>query len=183
MHNLYVVSRGLVRPLSRPELPSSSALAVPLLLLPSLLSLPPPLLRSPSFANLVSYGGRTHGRGRCSMVGVSSAAACRGVSPSLDPHSHPHFTHTLSYTLTYSPPCLTYLPPSTGARPSPIQLRMICTDIETIWCGAGDDVILSDPHYFLPFHARAMTYVDVMVLAADTLMQVSGRLTEQFTLT
>jgi hypothetical protein len=117
------------------------------------------------------------------MVGVSSAAACRGVSPSLDPHSHPHFTHTLSYTLTYSPPCLTYLPPSTGARPSPIQLRRICTDIETIWCGAGDDVILSDPHYFLPFHARAMTYVDVMVLAADTFMQVSGRLTEQFTLT
>jgi len=36
----------------------------------------------------------------------------------------------------------------------------------------GDDVILSDPIYFLPFHARAMTYVDVNVLSADTLMQV-----------
>ena len=36
----------------------------------------------------------------------------------------------------------------------------------------GDDVILSDKRYFLPFHARAMTYVDVMVLDRETLMQV-----------
>ena len=36
----------------------------------------------------------------------------------------------------------------------------------------GDDVILTDARYFLPFHARAMTYVDVNVLAADTLLQV-----------
>jgi L-fucose mutarotase/ribose pyranase (RbsD/FucU family) len=36
----------------------------------------------------------------------------------------------------------------------------------------GDDVILSDPRYYLPFHARAMTYVDALTLSADTLAQV-----------
>lgn len=37
----------------------------------------------------------------------------------------------------------------------------------------GDDVILTDQRYFLPYHARAMTYVDVMVLDRETLMQVA----------
>jgi len=36
----------------------------------------------------------------------------------------------------------------------------------------GDDVILSDKRYYLPFTARALTYADVMVLGRDTLMQV-----------
>ena len=36
----------------------------------------------------------------------------------------------------------------------------------------GDDVILSDKNYFLPYLARAMTYVDVTVLARDALLQV-----------
>ena len=36
----------------------------------------------------------------------------------------------------------------------------------------GDDVILSDQRYFLPYHARAMTYADVMVLDREKLTQV-----------
>ena len=36
----------------------------------------------------------------------------------------------------------------------------------------GDDVILSDKRYFLPFLARAMTYVDVNTLSRDTLHEI-----------
>ena len=38
----------------------------------------------------------------------------------------------------------------------------------------GDDVILTDKRYFLPFLARAMTYVDVNSLTRDELFNVVG---------
>jgi hypothetical protein len=38
----------------------------------------------------------------------------------------------------------------------------------------GDDVILSEPRYFSKKHARAISYVDTMMLNRDTLMQVIG---------
>ena len=36
----------------------------------------------------------------------------------------------------------------------------------------GDDVLLTDPRYFLPYLARAMTYTDVYILSSDTLNHV-----------
>ena len=33
----------------------------------------------------------------------------------------------------------------------------------------GDDVLLTDPRYFLPHLARAMSYTDVIILSSDTL--------------
>ena len=38
----------------------------------------------------------------------------------------------------------------------------------------GDDVILTEPRYFSKKHARAISYVDTMMLNRDTLMQVIG---------
>ena len=36
----------------------------------------------------------------------------------------------------------------------------------------GDDVILTDTRYFLPFLARAMTYVDIKYLSREALLEI-----------
>ena len=38
----------------------------------------------------------------------------------------------------------------------------------------GDDVLLTDQRYFLPFIARAMSYVDVYTLSRETLVRVTS---------
>ena len=42
----------------------------------------------------------------------------------------------------------------------------------------GDDVLLTDPRYFLPFLARAMSYVDVHTLSRDLLVRVTAAFPE-----
>tara|TARA_B110000046_G_C12722670_1_gene285244 strand:+ start:78 stop:404 length:327 start_codon:yes stop_codon:yes gene_type:complete len=36
----------------------------------------------------------------------------------------------------------------------------------------GDDVLLTDPRYFLPYLARAMTYTDVYALSSEKLSDI-----------